>query len=293
MTARTLVYVIVALIVGAVGGILGFVWTVGGTGEASAPISAPTLDINAIPTLNPTQAFAAVTQVADLSSQVTDLQATIEALSAAQSTADAEQPTPEPTAEAAAAAAVEAPAAERSLYRIDAASSLVTFALQEDLRGVRTDVIGQTTEVAGDIVIDFGNPASSQVGTIRINARTLATDNEFRNRALRSEILRTSSDDYEFIDFEPTAINGLPATVAVGETYTFDVVGNLTVVGVTNEVTFTAQVTIASADQITGTATTNINYGDWGIAIPNAPGVANVTPDVTLTLDFTADQVPA
>jgi len=294
MNARTLVIVIIALIVGAVGGILGFVWTVGGTGEASAPISAPTLDVNAVPTLNPTQAFAAATQVAELSAQAADLQATIDALNLAQSSADAAQPTPEPTAEEVATAeAVEAPAAERSLYRIDAESSLVTFALQEDLRGVRTDVVGQTTEVAGDIVIDFGNPASSQVGTIRVNARTLATDNEFRNRALRSEILRTSSDEYEFIDFEPTAINGLPETVAVGETYTFDIVGNLTVVGVTNEVTFTTQVTIASEDQITGTATASIQFADWGIAIPNAPGVANVTPDVTLTLDFTADLVPA
>lgn len=293
MTARTLVIVIIALVVGAVGGILGFVWTVGGTGEASAPISAPTLDINAVPTLNPTQAFAAATQVAELSAQVADLQSTIDALSMA-STADAAQPTPEPTVEEAAAAeAVEAPAAERTLYRIVSESSLVTFALQEDLRGVRTDVVGQTTEVAGDIVVDFANPASSQIGTIRINARTLATDNEFRNRALRSEILRTSSDEYEFIDFEPTAINGLPETVAVGETYTFDIVGNLTVVGVTNEVTFTAAVTMASEDQISGTATANILFADWGIAIPNAPGVANVTPDVTLTLEFTAAQVPA
>lgn len=294
MTARILVFVIIALIVGAVGGILGFVWTVGGAGEASAPISAPTLDVNAVPTLNPTQAFAAATQVADLNAQVIDLQATIDALNAAQTSADAAQPTPEAAAEdAAAAAAVEAPAAERSLYRINSESSLVTFALQEDLRGVRTDVIGQTTEVAGDIVIDFTNPAASQLGTIRINARTLATDNEFRNRALRSEILLTSDDEYEFIDFEPTAVNGLPETVAVGETYTFDIVGNLTIVGVTNEVTFTTQVAVASADQITGTATANIAYADWGIAIPSAPGVANVTPDVTLTLDFIADQVPA
>ena len=292
MNVRTLAIALVALLIGAVGGILAYVWAVGGSGTPSATISAPTLDINAVATLNPTQAFDAATQVAQLNSTVLDLQATIDAMNAAQSAAQAPQPTAEPTLEP--TVEVAAPeAAARTLYRIDAANSLVTFALQEDLRGVRTDVVGQTTEVAGDIVVDFANPASSQIGTIRINARTLATDNEFRNRALRSEILRTSSDEYEFIDFEPTAINGLPETVAIGETYTFDIVGNLTVVGVTNEVTFTAAVTMASEDQISGTATANIQFADWGIAIPNAPGVANVTPDVTLTLDFTADQVPA
>ncbi|MCA9910597.1 MAG: YceI family protein, partial [Anaerolineae bacterium] len=209
MNVRTLAIALVALLIGAVGGILAYVWAVGGSGTPSATISAPTLDINAVATLNPTQAFDAATQVAQLNSTVLDLQATIDAMNAAQSAAQAPQPTAEPTLEP--TVEVAAPeAAARTLYRIDAANSLVTFALQEDLRGVRTDVIGQTTEVAGDIIVDFGSPSASQIGEIRINARTLATDNEFRNRAIRGQILQSSQDQYEFAEFVPTALAGLP-----------------------------------------------------------------------------------
>jgi polyisoprenoid-binding protein YceI len=282
MNGRTLIAALVGAVIGGVIGVLGFIWFVGGDGTASQPISAPTLDVNALPTLNPTQAFDAVTQVAALNAQVSELQATIDALGA-----NAATPIPvEPTV--AAEATVEA--AERTLYRIDSANSEAKFVLQEDLRGTRIDVIGTTSEVAGDIILDFANPAASQIGTIRINARTLATDEEMRNRAIRSRVLQSASDEYEFIEFVPTAITGLPASVNVGETHSFAITGNLTLVGQTREVTFDAQATLESESQLNGSATTTINYTEWGIAIPTAPGVANVTPEVTLSIDFAAMQ---
>ncbi|MBC7809883.1 MAG: YceI family protein [Burkholderiales bacterium] len=298
MNSRIVFVALAAAVIGGVIGVLGFTWVVGGSGAASAPISAPTLDVNAMPTLNPTQAFAAVTQVAELNEQVTNLQSTIDAMSASaasvQALTDELEATAVPTEAvetAADASAIEA--AERALYRIDPANSLAMFELQEDLRGVRTDVIGTTSEVAGDIILDFANPEASQIGTIRINARTLATDTEMRNRMLRSEILQSANDAYEYIEFVPTALNGLPDAVTLGETYTFDIVGDLTIAGQTNEVTFSAEVTPHSEDQLSGTAQTVVRFADWGINIPNVPQVANVTEDVTLTLDFTAQQVAA
>lgn len=288
MNGRTLIVGLVGAVLGGVIGVLGFIWFVGGDGTASQPISAPTLDVNAIPTLNPTQAFAAVTQVAQLSAQVSELQATVEALNAAAAVEPAEATAAVEPAEAATVEAAAAVEPARTLYRIDPASSEAKFVLQEDLRGNRIDVVGTTNQVAGDIIIDFGNPAASQVGTIRINARTLTTDEEMRNRAIRSRVLQSASDQYEFIEFVPTAISGLPEQVKVGETHTFEITGNLTLVGQTREVTFTAEATLESETQLNGTATARINYTEWGIAIPTAPGVANVTPDVTLSIDFTA-----
>lgn len=274
-------------VIGAAVGIVGFITLVGGSGEASEPISAPTLDINAVPTLNPTQAFDAVTQVAQLSSQVADLQATIEGMNAeAAPTEIPSEPTDTPPIDEPAAGSL-----GRAQYRIDPQSSQVSFILEEDLRGTRTTVIGTTNEVAGDIIIDYDNPASSQIGTIRINARTLQTDNSFRNRALRSNILLSSQDQYEFIEFVPTALNGLPESAAIGETYTIEIVGDLTIIGNTREVMFTTEVTLDSETQISGSATTSVLYADWGISIPDAPGVSNVTDDVTLTIDFVANQV--
>jgi polyisoprenoid-binding protein YceI len=165
------------------------------------------------------------------------------------------------------------------------------FNIFEELRGAPTDVIGSTDQVAGDVIVDFDNPQSSTVGTIVINARTLATDNVFRDQAIRSRILQSARDEYEFIEFVPSGIEGLPETVSEGDTFTFDITGDLTIRGVTREETFETSVTVTGPDQIEGSATTTVMYPDYGLSIPSAPGVANVSEEVTLEIDFTALQV--
>lgn len=174
------------------------------------------------------------------------------------------------------------------VFRIAKDESLVSFHLQEDLRGTRTDVIGRTNEVAGDILIDFDNPSQSQVGTIRVNARTLATDNSFRNRAINTDILETRLDEYEFSEFVPTEIRNFPENPEIGQALTFQIVGNLTVKASTNEVVFDVTVTMVSEDRMEGTATTQVLRSDYDLNIPDAPGVANVTNEVDLTIQFVA-----
>jgi len=301
MNSRTIIVAVVSLAIGAVVGVLGFTWIVGGSGEPSTDTVAPTIDVNAVATLSPDEAFEAQTQVAELSAENEELQATIAAYEEAAAAEPTEEPMDEATEEMAepteeveameATEEVEEAAGGRNLYRIESETSEVTFVLQEDLRGERIDVIGTTNEVAGDILIDMSNPSASTVGTIVINARTLETDNRFRNGALRSEILLASQDQYEFIEFVPTEITGLPESIEIGETYTFDVTGDLTITGVTNEVTFTVEATLESEEELVGTASAVVLWADWNISIPSAPGVANITDEVTLTIDFTAPVV--
>ena len=75
--------------------------------------------------------------------------------------------------------------AAATLFRIVPEESEVRFLLDEVLMGTPTRVIARSSELAGDVVVDFQTPANSQIGTIRVNARTLETDNEFRNRAAK------------------------------------------------------------------------------------------------------------
>ena len=138
-------------------------------------------------------------------------------------------------------------------------------------------------------MVDLIDPVASSIGTIVINARTLETDQSFRNRALRSNILKSAQDAYEFIVFQPKQLSNFSAeSLAVGESITFDITGDLTVTDVTNSVTFNAKVTLESETQISGSATVNVLYRDFGLTIPSAPGVANVTDDVDLSLQFVA-----
>jgi polyisoprenoid-binding protein YceI len=125
-----------------------------------------------------------------------------------------------------------------------------------------------------EIVPAESDLSSAQVGTIQVNARTLVTDSDFRNRAVKNRILLT--DNYEFVTFTPTEVIGLPETGAVGETYTFQIAGDLTITDVTRPVTFDAVATATSEAQIEGTATTAFPYTDFELFIPDAPAVDTV-----------------
>lgn len=181
----------------------------------------------------------------------------------------------------------EAPAGTTRVFTVDPAASQVRFQLDEDLRGVRTTVVGITDQVAGQLSVNLADLSQTQVGVIQINARTLATDNNFRNRAIQNEILDTGA--FEFITFSPTGIEGLPASAAVGETIAFTLVGDLTIRDVTLPATFNVEATAASDTQITGTATAVVNRAEFGLQIPSVPSVANVEEEVELYIDFTAN----
>jgi polyisoprenoid-binding protein YceI len=181
----------------------------------------------------------------------------------------------------------------RTMFEIVPDESEVRFSIDEMLVGNPKTVVGTTQEVAGEVLIDFEKPATSQMGTIRINIRTLETDNEFRNRALRGQILQAEQDQFEFAEFVPTQLIGLPDTVAMGKAFSFQIKGNLTVHGVTREVTFDASITPTSKTQIRGSAHATVLYRDFGMSIPEAPGVANVSDEVQLEIDFVAEAVQA
>lgn len=174
-------------------------------------------------------------------------------------------------------------------FQIVPADSQATFTLEEDLRGVRTTVIGSTREVGGAVMVNLDNPAASSIGAIVVNARTLETDNNFRNRALRSSILKSAQDAYEFITFAPRSLANFSAeSVGVGDTLAFDITGDLSIAGVTRTLTFNASVTLDSLTQISGRATANVLYADYSLTIPEVPSVANVTDDVDLAIQFVA-----
>ncbi|HCB49987.1 MAG TPA: YceI family protein [Chloroflexi bacterium] len=170
------------------------------------------------------------------------------------------------------------------IFTISPENSQVRFELNEELRGEPKTVVGTTDQVAGQIAVDRSDLSATQVGIIQVNARTLATDNDFRNRAINNEILNT--DEHEFITFTPTAINGLPDSVDIGETVNFTIVGDLTIRDITNEATFNVEATLVSDTELVGTASTIVSRTDYNLIIPSVPNVANVEEEVELYIDF-------
>lgn len=173
-----------------------------------------------------------------------------------------------------------------TLFELIPAESLVTFTMDETLRGLPTTVVGQSRTIAGQIAVNFDNPAASQIGPILINARTLLTENEFRNNAIQNFILETET--FELITFTPRQISGLPDALAPNQPVEMEILGDLTIRDVTQPVTFAAVVTPNGRTQLTGSATATVRRTDFALEIPDAPGVANVGEDILLTIKFAA-----
>lgn len=186
------------------------------------------------------------------------------------------------------AEAVEAADSQGVIFNIVPEESEVTFALSELLFGTPTNVVGRTDQVAGQLLVDFANPSASQIGTIRINVRTLTTDADMRNRAIRRAILQSDQDQFEFAEFSNIELSALPDTITIGEPFTFEITGDLQLRDITNRVTFAARVTPVSETEISGTASAVVQRTPYQLTIPNAPGVADVSEDVTLEINFVA-----
>ena len=258
--------------------------------EASAPIEAIPLELQATeapaePTAEPPTEVPA-TEVPPTETAVPDEEAVAEIDEEPTETPEpTEEPTetPEPTEEPTATPEPPAPV----IFEIDQAASQVRFELDEELAGQPKTVVGVTDQVAGQLAVDFNNLSVTQVGVIQVNARTLMTDNNFRNNSIRNRILNT--DDYEFITFTPTSLEGLPDSVTIGDSVTFSMIGDLTIRDVTTEVTFEVTATAVSETQISGTASTIVTRAAYNLVIPTVPDVANVEEEVELYLDFVAN----
>jgi len=330
------ILVLLALVAGGViGGIAGvfiFLDTIGGTGEPSAPISAPTLSLADLATNTPdamsanippmaTQVADLATQVArlsqlvaedhtasDLSTQIAGVGAQVENLgtfeSQSQQVAEAVTPTrtPRPTRTPTptftptltytpSLTPTVTPTAQpnQALFRIVPEESEARFILDER-EPFRIGLVGSTDQVAGDIIVDFDNPPNSRVGTIRINLRTLRTDEPGRNQAMRCCILLSERPEYEFTDFIPTAVEGLPESVSVGDTVNFQITGDLSLRGITRSLTFDTSVTIVSETEITGLATTTIQRADFDL-LEGGLIEHGVSEEVTLEIEFLARAV--
>ena len=175
-------------------------------------------------------------------------------------------------------------------FHIVSDQSEASFSIFEVLRGNDFTAVGTTRDVTGDISINTAKPEASTMGTIRINARTLKTDNERRDGAISRFILHSDKDEYEFIEFKPTNIEGLPTSITVGTPYTLSITGDLSIAGTTQSVTFNATSSLTSKNQFTGNAQTTIKRSDFHLTVPSLPFLANVSDDVTLKISFVAQK---
>ncbi|MEM7126151.1 MAG: YceI family protein [Chloroflexota bacterium] len=190
------------------------------------------------------------------------------------------------------ASSVESEGADEAMtFQIVADRSEARFIIQEVLLGNDKTVVGATSQVTGEITVVPSNPSASQIGIITINARDFKTDSSRRNRAIQRQVLLTAKNEYQFITFEPLTIESLPQSIGIGDTFSFSVTGELSVLDTIRSETFEINVTVISEQELTGLASTTILYADYGITVPKVPIVASVEDEVQLELEFIATKV--
>jgi polyisoprenoid-binding protein YceI len=265
MNKRILLISTIAIVVVVVGGLAFWNWFLGSAQTASAPLQAVPLQDGASTSTPAAQAIG--------------------------SQASATQPAATVAASTTVAAGTAATASPDSLpvFQISQSDSKAQFTIYEELMGKPNNVVGVTSQVAGQIGVNLNDLSTTKVGEIQVDARTLATDSNMRNRMIQNRILNTGN--YEYVTFTPTQISGLSGSAKIGQSIQFQITGNLTIQDVTKPATFDVTAQAVSNSQISGKATATIQRSDYNLQIPNVPQVANVGEQVALEIDFVANAV--
>ena len=164
-------------------------------------------------------------------------------------------------------------------YTLDPAHTRIGFVARH---AMVTKVRGSFDEFAGTAVLDGDNPANSSV-RVTIDAASIDTRNAQRDEHLRSNDF-LAMQEYPKITFASTGVR------QAGET-TFEVTGDLTIKGVTNEITIPFEFEGAATDpfgnqRVGFEGSVTINRRDYGVTWNAALEGGGVLVSDKVTLEF-------
>ena len=191
------------------------------------------------------------------------------------------EPTPEPTATASA----EPPEGiQGAAAFVLGEGTVARYKVEEELarRGFFV-ATGETTEVEGRIMFGEDGSVVADESSIVMQAGTLRTDSDRRDRYVRERTLLTAQ--YPEIVFRPTSVDGLPSPLSEASgTVEFTISGDLTVKDQTRPVTW--DVTAEFGDIITGIAAVEITFEQFAMDKPSVAVVLSVEDTIRLEIAF-------
>jgi len=175
------------------------------------------------------------------------------------------------------------PTAGANLQIVDGSSA--SYRVTEQFVGVNfpNDAIGTSSTVAGTLGIAADGsivPGSK----LSIDLRNLKSDQEQRDGYVKNRTLET--EKYPMAEFVPTKIKGLPAMIPFQGQTGFELTGNMTIHGVTKEVTFQGIATFGRDGTIAGRAKTSFNFETFGLTKPSIGRLMSVDDKIDLDIVF-------
>ena len=163
--------------------------------------------------------------------------------------------------------------------------SAARYRVREQLMGhdFPNDAVGETKNLTGAIAFDANGKVIRDESKFTLEAGTFVSDQNRRDGYVRGRLLE--SDDYPTITFVPTEVRGVKLPIPTSGTAQIQIVGDLTVRGVTRPTTWTGSVQFNSTG-LTGNAATAFTFEDIQMDQPRVPVLLSVADSIKLEIDF-------
>lgn len=148
-----------------------------------------------------------------------------------------------------------------------------------------SEAVGRTNAVSGDIYLTRQGLAASPPSVLRVDLRTLRSDETRRDNYVRNNTLQ--ADRFPYAEFVIERVDGFPTRYQDGQEVSLQVSGIMTIRGTARPMTFDVQARYGGGT-LTGVAHTSFRLSDFGLSPPNIAGFVTVEGEMRLQVVLVA-----
>ncbi|SRR5581483_11490 len=196
-----------------------------------------------------------------------------------------ESPAAQPPGDSSDAPAVLPAESPASRITLAGSGSTARYRAREQFVGASlpNEAVGSTSDVSGAIVVDGSGGLVPEQSRIVVNLRTLRSDESRRDQYIQANTLETQQ--FPEAVFVAREVRGAPSSLPASGEATFQLLGDLTVHGVTRPTVWDVTVRFAGAE-MSGLASTRVNMTDFGMAKPQVARLLSIDDALTVELEF-------
>ncbi len=163
------------------------------------------------------------------------------------------------------------------------------YKVREQLAGISfpSDAVGTTSGVTGTVVVNPDGTIDASRSKLTVDLTSLKSDQQMRDGYVQSRTLET--EKYPTLEFVPKRPVGLPVPFpsGMGAQAGFQLIGDMTLHGVTSETTWNVVATFAN-DMVAGRATTTLQFATFKMPKPSLARLLSVDDKIELEIEFKA-----